>query len=120
MLNDLEKNVRDAGELLLDILSANYRDKLQETNGFIKTEQENNNDFDMVSQPPHYKSESGVECIDAIQAALSKEQFIGFLRGQIIKYTWRLGKKDDALQDNQKAIWYANKLNSVLGNKNEK
>ena len=39
---------------------------------------------------------------------------IGFLRGQVIKYQWRLGKKDSSVQDNQKAIWYANKLNEVL------
>ena len=44
---------------------------------------------DMVNHPPHYaETDNGVECIDAIRAALGREQFIGFLRGQVIKYQW--------------------------------
>ena len=70
---------------------------------------------DMVNHPPHYaESDNGIECIDAIRAALGREQFIGFLRGTIIKYQWRLGKKDDEVEDNAKAIWYAQKLAEVL------
>lgn len=68
---------------------------------------------DMVNHPPHY-TQGGVECIDAIRAALGRDGFIAFLRGQVIKYTWRLGLKDKAAQDNQKAIWYAKKLDEVL------
>lgn len=70
---------------------------------------------DMVNHPPHYaETDNGVECIDAIRAALGREQFIGFLRGQVIKYQWRLGKKGSSVEDNRKAIWYANKLDEVL------
>ena len=70
---------------------------------------------DMVNHPPHYaETDNGVECIDAIRAALGKEQFIGFLRGQVIKYQGRLGKKDSSVQDNKKAIWYPTKLDEVL------
>lgn len=70
---------------------------------------------DMVNHPPHYaETDNGVECIDAIRAALGREQFIGFLRGQVIKYQWRLGKKSDSVEDNRKAIWYATKLDEVL------
>ena len=70
---------------------------------------------DMVNHPPHYAdSDNGIECIDAIRAALGRGQFIGFLRGQVLKYQWRLGKKDDAVEDNNKAIWYAQKLAEVL------
>lgn len=58
---------------------------------------------------PDYYKEGGVECIDAIKAALTSEQFIGFLRGTQIKYLWRAGKKDDVIQDLKKAQWYANK-----------
>ena len=70
---------------------------------------------DMVNHPPHYaETDNGIECIDAIRAALGREQFIGFLRGQVIKYQWRLGKKADSVEDNRKAIWYAAKLDEVL------
>lgn len=70
---------------------------------------------DMVNHPPHYAdTENGIECIDAIRAALGREQFIGFLRGQVIKYQWRLGKKGDPVEDNDKGQWYAAKLAEVL------
>lgn len=70
---------------------------------------------DPVNHPAHYTgADNGIECIEAIRAALGREQFIGFLRGQVLKYQWRLGKKDSAQQDNQKAIWYAKKLDAVL------
>lgn len=69
---------------------------------------------DPVNHPPHYAGNGGVECINAIRAALGKEQFIGFLRGQVIKYQWRLGKKGDPSEDNRKGIWYSTKLNEVL------
>lgn len=70
---------------------------------------------DMVNHPPHYAdTDNNIECIDAIRAALGRDKFIGFLQGQVIKYQWRLGKKGDALEDNQKGLWYANKLDEVL------
>jgi hypothetical protein len=70
---------------------------------------------DPVHRPAHYTS-GEIECVDAIESALGREQFIGFLRGQVLKYQWRLGKKNDAAEDNNKAIWYASKLRDVLTN----
>ena len=70
---------------------------------------------DMVNHPPHYTAaDNGIECIDAIRAALGKEMFIGFLRGQVIKYHWRLLLKTNPLEDLRKASWYAKKLEDVL------
>lgn len=69
-----------------------------------------------VDHPPHYNA-GGIECIDAIEAALGREQFIGFLRGQVIKYQWRCGLKDAADQDAAKANWYGRKLQEVLEQK---
>lgn len=65
---------------------------------------------DMVNSPPHYGGKNGVECIDAIEAALSREEFIGFLKGQVLKYTWRQGKKGPAQEDAEKAQWYLARL----------
>lgn len=69
---------------------------------------------DMVNHPPHYKSATGVECIIAIQAALTPEEFVGFLKGQVLKYTWRMGKKGSAAEDAKKAAWYNDRLVNVL------
>jgi hypothetical protein len=32
---------------------------------------------------------SSIECIDAIRAALTPEEFRGFCKGNILKYVWR-------------------------------
>jgi Protein of unknwon function (DUF3310) len=65
--------------------------------------------------PSHYTdSDNNVECIDAIRGALGREGLIHFLRGQVIKYNWRLGKKDAAVTDAKKAQWYQQKLVEVL------
>lgn len=67
----------------------------------------------MVDHPLHY-NQAGIECIDGIEAALGREQFIGFLRGQVIKYQWRLGHKDAPAQDAAKANWYGARLTATL------
>lgn len=63
---------------------------------------------DKVNSPKHYNS-GPIECISAIEASLSKEEFIGYLRGNVLKYTWRCRYKGGA-EDIMKAQWYANKL----------
>lgn len=68
---------------------------------------------DLINHPPHYSS-GGIECIDAIEAALGHDGFVAFLRGQVIKYQWRLGLKDNAAQDAGKAAWYAARLHKLL------
>ena len=69
---------------------------------------------EQVEHPPHY-NQGAVECIDAIEAALGPEGFVAFLRGQVIKYQWRLGRKDPAAQDAAKANWYGARLQRALG-----
>lgn len=64
--------------------------------------------------PSHYSS-GKIECIDAIESALSPEEFKGFLRGNIIKYNWRCMKKN-GVEDLKKAQWYLNRLIKTLEN----
>lgn len=63
---------------------------------------------DNVNHPPHYVR-NGPECIDAIEAALSEEEYRGYIKGNIIKYLWRekLKGKDEDLN---KARWYIERL----------
>lgn len=68
---------------------------------------------DPVNHPSHYTFNGGVECIDAIQAAMSPDEFRGFLKGQVMKYMWRAGRKDDLSQDLSKADWYLTKLRGL-------
>ena len=64
---------------------------------------------DMVNHPNHYK-QGGLETIDIMQALLPHEQFIGYLKGNIIKYRERAEHKGNAEQDYAKAKWYYDKL----------
>lgn len=41
-----------------------------------------------VDKPSHY-TQGGIECIDAIRAALTAEEFRGYCKGNAIKYLWR-------------------------------
>lgn len=65
---------------------------------------------DMVNHPPHYDSESGLECIDAIRAMLGEDGFSAYCRGTAMKYIWRTGHKWDADEDIKKAIWYLQEM----------
>ena len=68
---------------------------------------------DLVNNPPHYTA-GGIETIDYIKAKLTPEEFIGYLKGNVIKYTSRAGKKDDVVQDLEKAQWYMNRQIKAL------
>lgn len=68
---------------------------------------------DNVNHPNHYAS-STIECIDAMEAMLTPEQFIGYLRGNIFKYQWRYEKKN-GIEDLKKSQWYLKKLMEKLG-----
>lgn len=60
-----------------------------------------------VLENPHYAAQR-VQPIDLIET-LGSSEFVGFLRGNIIKYTARAGKKsgEPAKKEARKALWYA-------------
>lgn len=63
---------------------------------------------DNVNSPDHY-TKGGIECIAAIEAALTPEEFRGYLKGNVLKYNWRCNHKN-GIEDLLKAQWYLNKL----------
>ena len=71
---------------------------------------------DNVNHPPHYKK-GPIECIDAIESALTFEQFIGYCKAAAIKYIWRSDHKDANIQDIDKAIWYLTRLRNKMENR---
>ena len=64
--------------------------------------------FDPEEKPVHYAAGS-VECIDAIEAQMTPEEFRGYLKGNVVKYLWRERKKGGK-ESLKKAKWYLNKL----------
>lgn len=68
---------------------------------------------DPVNHPAHYTS-GGIECIDALEAALGTEGFVAFCRGSVIQYAWRAPLKGNAAPDLRKAAWYAERAATCL------
>ena len=68
----------------------------------------------MVNDPPHYNGGS-IECIEAIQAALTPTEFRGYCKGNNLKYTWRENYKGKN-QDLRKAAWYLDRLLESIDN----
>ena len=74
---------------------------------------------DMVSHPPHYQSETGLEVIDVIESFTSDLKGIEATdTGNIIKYICRWNSKN-GLEDLEKAQWYLNHLINHIKNKKE-
>ena len=63
---------------------------------------------DVVNHPPHY-TDGGIECIEAIEAALTAEEFRGYCKGNNLKYTWRERHKGGT-ESLKKAQWYLDRL----------
>lgn len=62
----------------------------------------------------HYK-EMAVEPWGVMEMVLTHDEFVGFLKGNIIKYSMRAGRKAGADHDDEKAAHYMQKLREVLG-----
>ena len=74
---------------------------------------------DMVNHPDHYKTKSGLETIDVIEAftdGLNGGEATN--TGNVIKYICRW-KKKNGLEDLEKARWYLNRLIDLVKKKEE-
>jgi len=60
----------------------------------------------------HYKK-MGIQPWELMEITLSREEFVGYLKGCIIKYSMRDGKKENAPDDADKARHYITKLDEV-------
>lgn len=69
---------------------------------------------EQVDHPAHYGgADDPYEVIKVLRAWLSRDEFIGFLKGNIIKYQARAAKKSGA-QDYAKSAWYAAYLDGFM------
>jgi hypothetical protein len=67
---------------------------------------------DNVNSPNHYR-QGEVECIDAIQSALTPEEFRGYCKGNALKYVWRERHKGGE-ESIRKAQWYLDRLANLI------
>lgn len=66
--------------------------------------------FNPVSFPEHYINGSGLQTIELIETTLTPDEFRGYLKGSILKYTLRAGRKGPAAEDYAKARWFIDYL----------
>ena len=59
----------------------------------------------------HYK-DMGIQPWTVMEAILTREEFIGYLKGNVIKYAMRQGKKEGS-HDAGKAFHYKHKLEEI-------
>lgn len=60
----------------------------------------------------HYKIWKDFEAIDIIKSTLTKDEYIGYLKGNILKY--KLRDKNQDATDKIKIIDYTNELNKLI------
>ena len=71
-------------------------------------------DDDELEEPVYYNS-NGLSPNRAFeQGLISNEEFIGFIKGNIIKYVVRCGKKGNPIEDIDKAISYLQLLKKIM------
>ena len=62
----------------------------------------------------HYVLWEDYQAIDLIKNVLTYEEYKGYLKGNLLKYRLRAGKKDDAEKDLKKAMDYENELKEMI------
>ena len=68
-------------------------------------------EHDADAKNKHYVSEH--QPIETMQSNMTHDEMIGFLKGNIIKYACRLGKKDDVAKETTKILRYAEWLDKA-------
>lgn len=71
---------------------------------------------DEINHPRHYQLFPGQEAIDVIRAALTPAEFVGYLKGNSLKYRLRAGDKGPAEKCIAKANWYQDYLRGLDAN----
>lgn len=68
---------------------------------------------DNVNNPAHY-GQGSIEAIEYIEDFLTREEYIGYLRGNIAKYMHRFLYKGKPSEDLAKAQWYLKRLEELV------
>lgn len=67
---------------------------------------------DVVNHPSHY-GDGSIECIDYMEDNMDPAMFMGYLEGNVKKYTHRYRYKN-GVEDLKKAGWYLDYLIAVM------
>jgi hypothetical protein len=74
-------------------------------------------EIDPVRSPSHYQLLGGeVEVKDIIKDRLTQEEWLGYIKGNMLKYHLRMGYKENLEQDLNKMLFYGEWLQEELAN----
>lgn len=109
--NNFTRNTpyNEASERLTEELRKAFQGQKGDAPDALKSSREQA-EYDNVNHPAHYTA-GGIECIDAIAAALTcqTDPMHAWLTGQVLKYIWRWPLKN-GLEDLKKAHFYLDRL----------
>lgn len=89
-------------------------EKPEEDTGVVeRMEDALNKKVEDAINPSHYRVEGLPEAIDIINHLMHREQYEGYLWGNILKYAYRFGRKGDKAETAGKIAWYANQLKDL-------
>ena len=118
-----KENIVELGKGYYLILSdegiRNYYNKdrfvKMDSDKFTTTQNSDKEKPDMVNHPKHYTSGTlGIEVINTMEMCTTREEFIGYLRCNALKYISRFENKN-GLEDVKKCAWYVKKYLDVQG-----
>lgn len=90
-----------------------WGDYFKDESAIERMEEGLNKKVEDAVNPAHYKIEGLPEAIDIINHLMHREQYEGFLWGNILKYAYRFGRKGDKAETAGKIEWYAKQLKDL-------
>lgn len=108
-----------ADKVILDLINELTK-KPEEDEGVVdRMEDALSKKVDDAINPSHYKVKGLSEAYEIINHLMHREQYEGFLWGNIIKYAYRYGRKGNKAETAGKIEWYANQLKDLEEEKNK-
>lgn len=66
---------------------------------------------ELINHPSHYGGKDNpYEAIKVLEARMTREEVIGFLKASVYTYNDRAKYKGNELEDYKKGLWYQNRL----------
>ena len=112
LVKNIQSNNNDMVVLgdVLDKEHENEDDNMEDIPMNIRELEEKGKDTERLDEPDYYAG-NGLSPLEAFKKGLlSKDEYVGFCKGNVIKYTVRAGKKENASEDIVKAIDYLTHL----------
>lgn len=86
-------------------------------NDLIDSNNDKSDSSEQLTNPPRYATQSGKQLIELLRDdLLTKEEYIGFLKGNLYKYVFRYQSKG-GLDDLKKAQYYLEELQKIVGDR---